>query len=38
VLQLQDLRSVPFNVNTAYAASGGILDGRYVNISIIVLS
>jgi hypothetical protein len=33
--ELEDLSSVPFNVDVAYAAGGGIPHGRYVKISII---
>jgi hypothetical protein len=33
--QLEDSRSVPFNVDAAYAAGGGTPHGRYVKISII---
>jgi hypothetical protein len=36
--ELQDLRSIPFNIDTTYAAGEGILRERYVNVSIIVLS
>jgi hypothetical protein len=33
-LELEDPRPVPFNVDTAYAASGGTPHGKYVKISI----
>jgi hypothetical protein len=33
--QLEDLRSVPFNVDAAYAAGGGTPHERYVKISIV---
>jgi hypothetical protein len=33
--QLEDPRSVPFNVDDVYAAGGGTTHGRYVKISII---
>jgi hypothetical protein len=33
--ELEVTTSVPFNVDVAYAAGGGILHGRYVKISII---
>jgi hypothetical protein len=33
--ELEDSRSVPFNVDAAYATGGGTTDGRYVKISII---
>jgi hypothetical protein len=33
--QLEDPRSVPFNVDIAYAMDRGTLHGRYVKISII---
>jgi hypothetical protein len=35
VPELEDLRSVPFNVNTTYATGRGTPHGRYVKISII---
>jgi hypothetical protein len=33
---LEDLRSIPFNVDAAYAAGGGTLHGRYVNVYIVL--
>jgi hypothetical protein len=33
--KLEDLRSVPFNVDAAYASGGGTPHGRYVQIPII---
>jgi hypothetical protein len=33
--QLEDLRLVPFNVDTAYAAGRGTTHGRYVKILIV---
>jgi hypothetical protein len=33
--QLEDPRSVPFNVGAAYAIGGGTPHGRYVKISIV---
>jgi hypothetical protein len=35
-LELEDLRSVPFNVDVAYALGKGTPHGRYVNISIVL--
>jgi hypothetical protein len=35
--RLEDPRSVPFNVDVAYAAGGGTPHGRYVKISIVFL-
>jgi hypothetical protein len=32
--ELEDPRSVPFNIDVAYATGGGISHGRYVNVSI----
>jgi hypothetical protein len=32
--ELEDLRSVPFNIDVAYAIGGGISHGRYANVSI----
>jgi hypothetical protein len=34
-IELEDPRSVPFNVDVAYAAGEGTPHGRYVKISII---
>jgi hypothetical protein len=34
---LEDPRSVPFNVDAAYAVGGGTRHGRYVKISIVFL-
>jgi hypothetical protein len=36
--ELEDLRSVPFNIDTAYAAGGGTPHGRHVKISIFPLT
>jgi hypothetical protein len=33
--ELEDMRLVPFNVNVAYASSGGTPHGRYVKIQIV---
>jgi hypothetical protein len=33
--ELEDSRSVSFNVDTAYGAGGGTPHGRYVKISIV---
>jgi hypothetical protein len=33
--ELEDPRSMPFNVDTAYATGGGTLHGRYVKVSIV---
>jgi hypothetical protein len=35
--EIEDPRSVPFNVDATYAMGGGTLHGGYVNVSIIVL-
>jgi hypothetical protein len=34
-LQLEDPKSVPFNVDVVFAADGGTLHERYVKISIV---
>jgi hypothetical protein len=34
--KLEDPRSVPFNVDVAYAVGGGSPHGRYVKVSIIL--
>jgi hypothetical protein len=34
--ELEDPRSVPFNVDAAYPAGGGTLHGRYMNVSIVL--
>jgi hypothetical protein len=34
--ELEDSRSVSFNVDTAYGAGGGTPHGRYVKISIVL--
>jgi hypothetical protein len=34
-LELEDPRSMPFNVDAAYAAGGGTPHGRYVKVSIV---
>jgi hypothetical protein len=33
--ELEDLRSVPFNVDDVYVVGGGTPHGRYENISIV---
>jgi hypothetical protein len=33
--ELEDPRSMPFNVDAAYAVGGGTLHGRYVKVSIV---
>jgi hypothetical protein len=33
---LEDPRSVPFNVDAAYAAGGATLHGKFVNVSIVL--
>jgi hypothetical protein len=35
-LELEDPRLAHFNVDAVYAAGGGILHGRHVNVSIIL--
>jgi hypothetical protein len=36
MLEVEDPRSIPFNVDTAYDASRSTPHGRYVNISIVL--
>jgi hypothetical protein len=37
-IELEHPRSMPFNVDTAYAVGGGSSHGRYVKISIIFVN
>jgi hypothetical protein len=34
--KLEDSRSIPFNIDTAYAVGGGSPHGRYVKVSIVL--